>query len=434
MITPRPTRRARLTRLALLLALLLALIAVSAPLWALLHPTTRAIYNVAEYRGRRWWWDAFGAPQEAGQGTLSGWVVDAEGKPVAGALVLVAGAAGHTFSARTGDDGFYTIAAIPAGSYRPIAAAWGYDLPAATQAPQAGPSLRLGDAAVRFDATLAPRTPPPLSPAPETIQLSPPIAAASDFPTPAVAERRHITFTHESVVIDGDLIYTPVTGAGPWPLLVIAYPNTALNWEEATVQFAAAGYVVLAITPDPDRGLDLDAHARDARMAIAYAQQGLLSPAIAGPDFVLLTGSFGSIYGYRALPDLEHLRAIANLGGVSDAFLGIQALYSETLQIPPPYDTAIAAMGRPDRDPGFFLAYSPAFWAERHPPTLLIHTYEDEVIPYNQSERLAAALSAVGVPHDLFLYHSDTHYLDPRYPTPQAIEVFERVIAFVRGS
>lgn len=434
MITPRPTRRARLTRLALLLALLLALIAASAPIWAPLHPVTRAAYNVAEYRLRRWRWDTFGAPQGAGQGSLSGWVTDSTGQPVAGALVLVAGATGQTFSAAAGEDGFYTITGIPAGSYRPIAAAWGYDLPAATQPPQAGASLRLGDDAGRFDAVLSPRTPPPLSPAPETIRLGPPAPAESDFPTPAVATRQAITFTHEGVIIDGDLLYTPATGEGPWPLLVIAYPNTALNWEEASVQFAAAGHVTLAITPDPERGLDLDAHARDARMAIAYAQQGLLSPAVAGPDFVLLTGSFGSIYGYRALPDLQHLRAIVNIGGVSDAFLGIQALYSEALAIPPPYDTAIAAMGRPDRDPGFFLAYSPVFWAAQHPPTLLIHTYEDEVIPYNQSQRLAAALASAGVGHDLFLYHSDTHYLDPRSPTPEAIEVFERVIAFVRGS
>lgn len=432
-VTLSSSRRARLLRLALLLLGLVIVAAASAPLWAPLHPTTRAAYNVAEYRARRWWWDQFGAPQSVGGGSLSGWVTDATGEPVPAALVLVASATGETFSARTDETGFYSIEDIPGGSYRPIAAAWGYDLPAETQQPQAGPSLRFGETAQRLDPVLSHRIPPALSAQPESLQLGLGIHVTSDFPTPAVAIRRHITFTHESILIDGDLLYTPATEDGPWPLLVVAYPNTALNWEKATIQFAAAGYAVLAITPDPERALDLEAHARDLRMAVNYAQNGQLSPAIAGPDFVLLTGSFGSIYGYRALPDLEHLRAIANLGGVSDAFLGIQALYSENLAIPAPYDTAIAAMGRPDHDPGYFLAYSPVFWAAHHPPTLLIHTYEDEVIPYNQSQRLADALAAAGIPHDLWFYHSDTHYLDPRSPTAEAVAVFERVLAFVEA-
>jgi dipeptidyl aminopeptidase/acylaminoacyl peptidase len=255
---------------------------------------------------------------------------------------------------------------------------------------------------------------------------------ATDFPNDAIAIRRVITFTHENATIDGDLLYEPASGDGPWPLLLIVYPSPAIRWEKATIQFAAAGYTVLAISPDEERGLDLEAHARDLRIALHYAQQGSLTQDIAGPDFIMLTGSFGSLIGYRALPDLNHLRAIVNIGGVSDGFLGVQSLYSETLAIPPPYDLAVASMGRPDRDPGFFLAYSPTFFAGHHPPTLLIHTYEDEVIPYNQSQRLADALSEAGVPNELHLYHSKTHYLDPRTPSDEAYVVFELVLDFIQ--
>jgi len=420
-----------LKRLGLSLVFLLAVVLLTARWWSAWNPTTAAAYNIAEYRLRRWWWDQVGMPTSAGSGSLSGWVTDESNHPVADALVLVSSITGQTFSTHTDAQGHYLLTDVPAGIYRPIAAAWGYELPAHSKGDNVGPRLRIGDKLRRWDAQLTPHTAPPLVLDPAAVVLGPGLQVDSDFPAPATAIRQALTITTASAILDGDLLYTPAQGAGPWPLLVIAFPNTALNWDKATIQFAAAGYVVLAITPDPERGLDLEAHAADTRLAITYAQRGLITPAIGEPDFVLLTGSFGSLYGYRALPDLEHLHAIVDIGGVSDAFLGVQALYSETLAIPPPYDMAVASMGRPDNDPGFFLAYSPAFWAEHLPPTLIIHTYEDEVIPYNQAIRMAEALAAAGVPHELYLYHANTHYLDPRDPTPAAVAVFDRTLAFI---
>lgn len=422
-------QRFRHTLFALLL--IVVLVSAAAPLWAPLHPTTGAAYNIAEYRIRRWWWESFGAPDAKGVGSLNGWVTNQRGEPVPGALILVSTATGEVFSTHADELGRYVLEDVPAGKYRPIAAAWGYDLPAHSNDANVGPITSFGRSPQRFDPVLTTRNPPPLAPQPESLKISPPAQVYTDFPTDAIAVRHAMTFTNESAIIEGDLFYTPAEGEGPWPLLVIAYPSPAIKWEKATIQFAATGYAVLAITPDPDRALDLEAHARDLRMALYYAQNGML-PGVDGPDFALLAGSFGALYGYRALPDLEYLHAIVNIGGVSDGFLGVQSLYSEELAIPPPYDLAVASMGRPDREPGFFLAYSPAFFAEHHPPTLLIHTYEDEVIPYNQSLRLAEALAKAGVPHELYLYHSATHYLDPRTPSDEAYDVFERVFSFVQ--
>lgn len=92
----------------------------------------------------------------------------------------------------------------------------------------------------------------------------------------------------------------------------------------------------------------------------------------------------------------------------------------------------MAALGRPDRDPAFFYGFSPVFYADRLPPTFVIHTTNDEVIPYNQAEALAAALDAAGVPHELLLYEDTTHYLDAYSPTPATRRVYERVLAYVR--
>ncbi len=418
-------------RIIMTIVVLVLLLLVTVPLWAPLHPTSRALYNLGEYRARRWWWDQVGMPEHIGSGSISGWVTDTEDRPVMEATILVSTTTGETYYTQTDVQGWYTLAGIPSGSYRPIAMAWGYDLPAHSKHSNAGPLLRIGDQPARFDAVLQPYSPSSLSPAPESLQMGPPVMVETDFPWPELAVRHPLTFTHEGAQIEGDILYTPARGEGPWPLVVVAYPSPAIRWEKATIQFAAAGYAVLAITPDPDRLLDLESHARDLRMAVEFAQSGQLSPAIAGPDFVFVSGSFGSLFGYRALPALDHLGAIVNIGGVSDAFLGVEALYDEDLMIPPPYDLAVASLGRPDRDPGFFMAYSPAFWAEQHPPTLIIHTYEDEVIPSNQSQRLADALANAGVAHELHLYHSDTHYLDPRDPTPEAVAVIEKVLAFV---
>ncbi|MBI1876682.1 MAG: carboxypeptidase regulatory-like domain-containing protein, partial [Chloroflexi bacterium] len=59
-------------------------------------------------------------------GTLRGVVRDTQGRPIAGAWVLVSWWDGATHSARSEADGSYTIAGVPAGQYRPVAGAPGY--------------------------------------------------------------------------------------------------------------------------------------------------------------------------------------------------------------------------------------------------------------------------------------------------------------------
>jgi dipeptidyl aminopeptidase/acylaminoacyl peptidase len=146
----------------------------------------------------------------------------------------------------------------------------------------------------------------------------------------------------------------------------------------------------------------------------------------------MMSGSFGSLVLFRSLRDLPPVPAIVNVGGVGDAFLAVGSLYSESLAIPPPYDSAIAAMGRPDRDPAFFFSLSPIFFAERLPPTLIVHTYADEVIPYNQAVALDAAMTGAGVPHELLLYEDTTHYLNAYDPTDATHMVYEGIVDFAK--
>jgi acetyl esterase/lipase len=216
---------------------------------------------------------------------------------------------------------------------------------------------------------------------------------------------------------------------------MIVYPSRPLNWDAASVALTRDGNVVLAVGPDQDRGLDMDAHVRDFRAAFQLWLQEQLPPLEAPDgDWALMSGSFGSLILFRALPDLPVVPpVIVDVGGVSDAFLGVQALYGEELRIPAPYDSAIAALGRPDRDPAFFFDYSPVFYAGHLPPMFIIHTTNDEVIPYNQAEVMAEAMAEAGTPHELLLYTDTTHYLDAYNPTPGTELVYEKVLNYVNN-
>jgi dipeptidyl aminopeptidase/acylaminoacyl peptidase len=198
------------------------------------------------------------------------------------------------------------------------------------------------------------------------------------------------------------------------------------------VAFASQGFTVLSVMPVAARKLDIQAHAQDLLQAVVLLSAGRLTPAADPQHLTALAGSFSTLFLYMALPDMPEVRAIITVGGISDAFLGVQALYDETLEIPPPYDAAVAALGRPDRDPALFMQYSPAFFARHMPPTLVVHTPVDRVIPYNQSVRFAQALAEAGVPHELILYQDTTHYLNTVNPSEEAIAVFWRMIDFLR--
>jgi dipeptidyl aminopeptidase/acylaminoacyl peptidase len=172
--------------------------------------------------------------------------------------------------------------------------------------------------------------------------------------------------------------------------------------------------------------------ARDLLQTVAYLRSGTLTPHADTQREGWLSGSFSSVIQYQALrEDPGGVDALVVVGGISDALVGVQALYSEQLEIPPKYETAIAALGRADRYPEVYLGYSPAFEAEHMPPTFVVHTTADEVIPPNQAVRFAEALDSAGVTHELFLYEDTTHYLDQVNVTPDTAELYRRLTAFL---
>lgn len=401
----------------------------------------RAAWNVVDYRLRKAFPPLLVQPGDGETASFSGVIRDVAGQPIADAFALVATARGQVYQTRSDSRGRYALDHVSPGRYVPLAAAWGYD-------ETAGSALNLapGQSLAAVDFNLPVHVAEPLQPT--DLRIGPARQSASQFPTPMIATRYPFTFTLDGLSIDTGQLYLPdgarsalaggfaQTGPG-LPTLVIVYPSPPINWDPASVALTGNGFAVLAVGPDGDRGLDIEGHVRDFRAVLQLWQAGQLSP-LGRTDgrWVAMSGSFGSLILFRALQDLPAdagPRALVAVGAISDAFLGVQSLYAdrEALAIPPPYDSAVAAMGRPDRDPAFFFAYSPAFYAEHLPNTLILHSYNDEVIPHNQAQALADALAAAGVPHDLLLYSDTTHYLDARYPTEATFMVYERVLDFV---
>lgn len=427
-----PSRRPR-RRIVLSALLLFGILVCGGLAVASRTPAGQAALNVADYKLRSAWWSVAGKPDfDPDQtGSIVGVIQDAAGQPIGDAIALVSTVEGKAFQARSDARGRYRIDGVQPGRYVPMAAAWGYG-------EQNGPSIqvRAGEQQSDVDFELAEHEASPITPA--TLEIGGRWQATTEFPEPMIATRIPFTFTLDGLSINNGQIYLPANPPSePQPTLVIIYPSHPLNWNAASVALTRDGNAILALGPDGDRALDIEGHVRDFRAALQLWREGQLTPLHFEPDnWVLMSGSFGSLIMFRALRDLPAMPpAIVDVGGVSDAFLGIQALYAdrEALKIPPPYDSAIAAMGRPDRDPAFFFGYSPVFFAGKLPPMFVIHTYNDEVIPYTQGEAMAAALEAARVPHDLLLYEDTTHYLDAYNPTPGTELVYERVLKYVKS-
>ena len=223
-----------------------------------------------------------------------------------------------------------------------------------------------------------------------------------------------------------------LTDAGTLPVIVATYPSPPLNWERISVALANEGYVVLGAGPSPQRQFDIPGMGRDLIKAVAYLRDGQLTGRADTGRECWLAGSYGSLIMFRALlEDPDDIDAFVLVGSITDGFLLVQSLYADQAQLPPQHMATVAALDPPDRAPDFYLGYSMAFYAAHLPPTLVVHSKVDDVVPYNQSLRLADALQAAGVTYELFLYEDTSHYLDPEHATPGTAELYRRLVAFL---
>ncbi|MEP7190607.1 MAG: carboxypeptidase regulatory-like domain-containing protein, partial [Roseiflexaceae bacterium] len=370
-----------LTGLLLLLTLLFLAISDNAAIWP--------VRNTLLYHATRWWEAHVGPSQPSGVGALHGCAHGTGALPLANAAVIVAERDGALHQAQADAHGCYEIAGLPAGRYVPIVSAPGYD-PAAIRHWGLPTRIGAGDNA-QLDATLVPLSLPAVRPG-LMLQISAPVTLPWALPQPSLAVRRQLSYDSGGQPNQLTYLYTPVAaGDAPLPTLLAVYPGAADTWEGVSIPLAAAGYAVVAV--GPAYALDLEADIAELQRLVAFARAGAL-PGADGARMALLGGSYSSLHVQALLERDSGFRGVVLLGGISDIF-DMRRRFEQGSFVPPfGLDQALIALGTPDISPERPWRYSSRFHLRRGlPPILLMHSRNDEIVPFQQSEQLAADLA-----------------------------------------
>lgn len=380
---------------------------------------------VALYQAARWWQAQVGLTPLAGTAVLRGCVRDTTGQPVPGALVLLAEADGTLHTASSGADGCYRVAGVPAGRYVPVVDAAGYETAFVRVW---GTALWLTAGAHTRDVTLATAAPRAVQPGTQ-LHIGAPVALTWAVPQPSAAIRRQITFDSAGQPNQLTFLYTPLAASAPLPTLLAVYPGSADLWEGVSIPLAAAGYAVVAV--GPEYALDLERDIAEMQRLLAFVRGGQL-PLVDERRIVVLGGSYSSLHVQRLLA-LEHdLRGAVLLGAASDLF-DLRRRF-ERGSFAPPFglDQALIALGTPNTAPERYWRYSSRYHARaRWPPILLMHSRDDEVVPFEQSQMLADTLARHSVPHEAHVFDGMSHYLLADRPSQQLSRLYDLTTAFL---
>ena len=372
-------------------------------------------------------------------GAMEGRVLAGD-RPLAGAVVLVAERTGKAHTATSDAAGRYRIENIPPDDYVVAAVAPGYAEGALHNA-WGGPvplPVRSGQTTQPPDLQLSPlrgdTTPLDLSSL--NVRLTAEYTATAPFPEGSAAQVRAFAFDREGVTVDTLRLYLPLDAqpGDRYPLVLFVAPTAVDDWQYVSTAFAGQGLAVAAISPLAARGVDADAQAQDTRAALALAQSGALGAEVGGNRPVAVGGSYSSAILARLVRTAgDKLGGWVSVGGLADAFAGAADFYAGKLQMPPNYALLVPAFGLPNLYPLTFLRYSPVFVASELPPTLLIHTAADQVLPIAQAYELEAAAKAAGVPVETYYYTDTSHYLGiGDNLTDAGREMFYKIVDFVK--
>ena len=391
------------------------------------HLAVWPIRNTLQYHGLTWWWERTGFPTPGTPGVLRGIVRDAQGQPIAGAWVLAARWDGGTHSTRSEADGSYTISDIPAGQYRPVAGAPGYD------------NVQVGDwgwvtvnagAETVVDITLPTQTAATLTPG-TNLTLSAAAEVNCPEPVKAAATRRHITFDSDGKANQPAAYYTPITATttSQLPVLLTVYPGPVAGWECASSPLAAAGYAVVAV--GPAYSLELEADVDELERLVNFIRAGQF-PGSDGSKLALLGGSYSSLHVQRMLQRNPNYEAAILLGPPTDLFDMRRRLEDHSFIPPFGLNQALIALGLPDRVPMRYWRYSGAYHIRPDfPPIAILHSRTDEVVPFQQSELLSANLAQAGVAHETYFFDGASHYLMAEGGDADTLKIYEITLNFL---
>lgn len=397
--------------------------------------------NVAGYLLSTWLGTQPPSVSNAPPGALTGRITDRQGQPIAGATVIVAQPDGVPHQAYTNAGGVYRIEDVPPGQYTPAAVAPGYAEGSLTgllgipklvtigsDTTTEAPPLRLG-------AYIPAPLPDDLATA-ISLRETARYTATANFPDDAAADVIAYAFDYGGATVDTLRVYLPMghDATVQLPLIFMVYPSPVDNWQDVSVAFAAEQFAVVAISPTAARSTDAEAHAQDARVALALARNGAFGPAVGVNRPLAMGGSFSSAILSRLLRSAgDELAGWVTVGGLANAFTAAHDFYAGRITIPPPFELLVPALGPPNLYPLPFLMYSPVYIADELPPTMIIHTDADEILLLNQAVELAEAVRTAGVPVETYYYEDESHYLGiGENLTDAGREMFYKIVDFAR--
>ena len=410
-----------------LLALWVSILIGAFILWAAVsdNPAVWTVRNTLEYHVTRSWWSLTGEPVASKSGDVAGRVTNRLGKAIPKAVVLLSEWDGRVHTAQTDADGTYRISGMPIGFYRVAAAATGYD------SVQSGGLLRgvtvrpglQAEASFCMNPSQKKRLSPlavPQNVDPQTLVCTSPI--------PGQALRETLKFS-DTALSNLIFLYRPTQMMDrPLPVLLAVYPGPVDTWECVSIGLAQAGYAVVAIGPAYGMELTPDVDVLE-RLVMMIRQGGL-----AGTDpsrVAALGGSYSALLlELLALRDTG-LDAMVLLGPPTDMFDFRRRFEREGFVPPFGLDRALVALGLPSRDPLRYMNHSMVYQTRPGlPATLVFHSYQDEIVPYQQSGLLVESLRRQGVEAELRLFEGASHYL--LEDGEAAVSIYHQTLEFLR--
>jgi hypothetical protein len=389
-------------------------------------PEISALRNIVHYQVVK----ALGGPKvrlDESPGSVAGTVRDAEGKPVAGALALIASPLGQTYTAESDAAGRYQISDVPPGRYVPVAGKRGYD-DALPQTCVAGlcwkhaVAVRPDRESQDADLTLSLAEAPAIE-LDDSLVVSPTLEVEVGAPFPSRSLRTHLSFERVGLQVNDCWLYEPMAGEGPFPTMLLVLPGPVMNWEIIPVPFAAEGFSVLACYPL--RGIDIDEDAADLLTALAYLRQGQIPSRADAERLALVGASFTSIHTWRLLGLIDEMDVTLVLGGMADGFAFRHDVELGTVQTRPPFDQVLMALGFPDSSPELYFKYSVLYHLEGLPPVCLLHGVDDELSPFSQSVELAEELERRRMPYEFYSYEGLSHYFSTSADSATTQQMFQ---------